>query len=676
MSARAAARAVLAATLLAAAGPLPLPAQEPRRLGVDEFVSLPSVGDPRPSPDGQLVAYTVSTPSLAENRTVSRIWVAETGSDRTWQATDGPGSDYAPRWSPDGAQLAFISTRGGAPQIWRQPARGGEPVPVGSAPGGVADFVWSPDGKAIFLVSEVAWPDTLEAERRAGEFPTEAKIWTHLFYRHWDDWRVGRRQHVFRLDPKTGELVDLTPFDRDVPPLALGGRDLAVSPVGTEIAVVYNPDSAVATSTNNDIFVMGPDGSGRQPITTNRANDHSPSYSPDSRYIAYLAMTVPGFESDRQQVILYERATGRRRALTADWDRSVGALAWTPDSRALVVEVEERGERALYRIEVPGGRRSRIVGGGVNSDVSVASRGGLLAFLRQSSTRPPEVFVAGLDGRGLRRLSRVHEATVARLELTPVEPFRFVGALGDTVHGWLMRPPGFDERRRYPVVYLIHGGPQGAWLDQWHPRWNYAMFAARGYVVAAVNFHGSTGYGQRFVNSVSRQWGGYPYDDLMKGLDHLATLPFVDRERVGAAGASYGGYMVYWMAGHTDRFRVLVAHHGVFNPLSMAGSTEELWFPIHEFGGSQLSPAARANMEKWSPANYIRNWSTPMLIVHGQRDYRVDVSEGLQAFTALKLRNVPGKFLYFPDEGHWVVKPRNRRLWWNTVLDWLDQWLK
>ena len=471
-------------------------------------------------------------------------------------------------------------------------------------------------------------------------------------------------------------MEDLTPIDRDVPTLALGGSDIAYSAPGTEMAVTYNPDSTVATSTNNDIFVMSPDGTGRQPITTNPANDNSPAYSPDSRYIAYLAMAVPGFESDRQQIWLYERATGRRQPLTPDWDRSVSAIAWTPDARAIIAQVEENGDDRLYRVEVPGGRRTRLLSGGMSTNAQLASQADAMVLLRQNAAHPAEVFIAKTDGSDLRQLSHVNDSALARLDLTPLQRFSFTGALGDTVRGWIMMPPGFDARQRYPVIYLVHGGPQGAWLNQWHARWNYAMFASRGYVVAAVNFHGSTGYGQAFTNSISRHWGDYPYEDLMKGLDYVAALPYVDSTRIGAAGASYGGYMIFWMAGHTNRFRMLVAHDGVFNPISMAGSTEELWFPIHEFGGSQLSQVARATMEKFSPANFVDNWTTPMLIVHGQLDYRLELSEGLQAFTALKLRGIPGKFLYFPDEGHFVLKPRNRVLWWGTVLDWMDEYLR
>lgn len=646
-------------------------------LTIESFLAVRAVSDPQPSPDGKLVAFTVTTASLDENRNRSRIWLTDLGSGETWEATSGSGSERSPRWSADGRTLSYISTRADGAQIWRLPIRGGEPTRVTAAPGGVLEFWVSPGGKAIFYVQDVKWPAQQEIDLRNGAFPTEAKIWTELFYRHWNEWRVGLRQHVFRLEPGDSVGTDVTPYDRDVPTLALGGVGVALSQFGTEVAVVLNPDSVLATSTNNDIYVMGPDGSGRQAITTNPANDNSPAYSPDSRYVAYLAMTVPGFEADRQQVMLYERATGRRRALTAEWGLSVDAISWTPDSRALIAEVPERGGVSLYRIEVGTGRRSLLVSGGTNHGVRIPPRGDDMVFVRSTADRPVEVWAANWNsGAGLRPVTRLNEEWLGTVSLSPLEPFGFVGALGDSVFGWLLKPPDFDPSRKYPLVYLIHGGPQSAWNDEWHPRWNYAMFAARGYVVAAVNFHGSTGYGQPFTNSISQHWGDYPYEDLMKGLDVVAANPWVDGNRVGAAGASYGGYMIYWMAGQTNRFRTLVAHDGIFNPLSFSGTTEELWFPIHEFGGTPLMPSARATMEKWSPANYTSRWQTPMLIVHGQEDYRVDVSEGFQAYTALRLRGLPGKFLYFPNEGHFVLRPRDRRLWWGTVLDWLDASLR
>ena len=300
-------------------------------------------------------------------------------------------------------------------------------------------------------------------------------------------------------------------------------------------------------------------------------------------------------------------------------------------------------------------------------DIRITGADGKLVYLHESATQPPEVWMAE------KAVSHQNDSLLARLQLSPLEPYGFQGALGDSVFGWILKPPAFDPTKRYPLVYLVHGGPQGAWEDNWQPRWNYEMFAAPGYVVAAVNFHGSTGYGQPFTDAISQHWGDYPFEDLMKGLDVVAQLPYVDSTRMGAAGASYGGYMIYWMAGHTNRFKVLVDHDGVFDPVSMYGSTEELWFPQWEFGGTPYDN--RALYEKWSPLNFVTQWKTPMLIVHSQLDYRVDLSQGFQAFTALKQMGLPGKFLYFPDEGHFVLKPRNRRVWWGTVLDWLGQYL-
>jgi len=655
--------------------PSALSAQQRRPIGIDEFVTMPIVGDPQLSPDGERVAYTVSTASLQDNRNISRIWVVELATGKSVQLTMGPGSDRAPRWSPDGRSLAFISTRAGGPQIWRLPLGGGEATKLTSFPSGISEFIWAPDGLAFYFVSDVPWPDTTEAARRGGPYPTDALIFTTLFYRHWNEWRSGVRTHVFQATAADGSVTDLTPIDRDVPPIALGGKDLAVSPLGTELAVVYNPDSVVATSTNNDVFLMGVDGSGRQSISGNPANDNSPAYSPDGRYVAYLAMRTPGFEADRQEIVLFERDNSKRTTLTPDWNLSVGAITWMPDSKALVAQVEERGVTALYRVDL-GGKRTRLVIGGDNSSVSVTPKGDRLIFLHSTAIRPPEIWTAKSDGSEPTPLTHLDDAAMAGLDVWPLESFGFVGARGDSVFGWTMKPPGFDSTKRYPLIYLVHGGPQGAWLNEWHARWNYALFASRGYVLAAVNFHGSTGYGQEFTNAISQHWGDYPFEDLMKGLDVVAALPYVDSTRMGAAGASYGGYMIYWMEGHTSRFRTLIAHDGVYNPLSMSGSTEELWFTTHEFGGSQVTADGRTTMERWSPAASMPQWRTPMLIVQGQLDYRIDLSEALQAYTALQLLGVPAKFLYFPDEGHWVGKPRNRRLWWGTVLDWMDQYLK
>jgi dipeptidyl aminopeptidase/acylaminoacyl peptidase len=664
-----------ALTLPSSLIPLPRLVAQQRALTIDEYLAMKVVGDPQLSPDGRWVAYTVTENSLKDNKGTTRIWLAEVATGQTREVTAGPGSDRQPRWSPDGKSLAFVTTRQNGPQLWLLPIGGGEARRVTDLADGASDPVWLPDGKGLLVTSDIKWPPEQEIERRNGEYPTEARIWTDLLWRHWDEWRAGKRQHVFLVTLGDNRARDITPVDHDVPTIATGGDgDVAVAPDGKEIAVALHGDSSVADNTNVDIYLMGSDGAGMRALTTNRGADNTPRYSPDGKWLAYLSMARAGFEADRQRLMILRRKDGRTESekpteVTAGWTLSVGSYTWCPDSKCIYAVVEERGRESVYRVDLPSFRPSVAFGpSGVNTRVNVAPDGKVLVYLHQSGTQPAEVWVTE------RQLTHHNDAAVAQLDLPPLESFGFIGALGDSVYGWILKPPGFDPAKRYPLVYLLHGGPQTAWLDLWHARWNYQMFAARGYVVAAVNRHGSTGYGQKFTDAVSQHWGDYPYEDLMKGLDVVARLAYVDSTRMGAAGASYGGYMVYWIAGHTNRFKALVAHDGVFNPTSMAGSTEELWFVDWEFGGTPY--ASRALYEKWSPLNFVQNWKTPILIVHSQLDYRVDLSEGYQAFTAAKVLGVPAKFLYFPDEGHWVLKPRNRRLWWGTVLDWLDQYLR
>lgn len=640
-----------------------------RAITFDDYIALKAVSDPQLSPDGKWVAYTVSTPSLQDNRNVARVWIAEVATGRARQLTGGPGSDRQPRWSPDGKTLAFISTREGGAQVWLLPIAGGDARKVSSLADGASDPLWLPDGSGLLVISDIKWPENQEIDRRNGAYPTEARIWTDLFWRHWDDFRAGKRQHLFRVDIATAKATDLTPVDHDVPTIATGGDgDVTISPDGKDILVAMHGDSTVADNTNVDIYAV--DGPNLHRITTNPGADNTPRYSPDNRWASYLSMERAGFEADRIRLMIADRRAGRPEPVdaTAGWHVSVGSYTWCPKSNCIYAVVEERGRNNIYRIDVPGFRRTRVVTGGLNTNVQVGPDNRTLVYLHQSNTQPPEVWAAG------KPLTHHNDSATATLDLPPLEAFGFIGALGDSVFGWMQKPPGFNPSRKYPLVYLIHGGPQGAWTDYWGSRWNYQMFAARGWVVAAVNFHGSTGYGQQFTDAISRHWGDYPFEDLMKGLDVVARLPYVDSTRLGAAGASYGGYMILWMAGHTNRFKVLVNHDGVFNPVSMAGSTEELWFTDWEFGGPLYSN--RELYEKWSPLNYVSNWKTPLLVVHGQLDYRVDLSEGYQAFTAAKRMGLDAKFLYFPDEGHWVLRPRNRRIWWGTVLDWLEVHLR
>ncbi len=655
-----------ACLLLLLAAPL---AAQKRAITFEDYIALKSVSDPQLSPDGKWVAYTVSIPSLQDNRNVSRVWIVEVATGKARPLTGGPGSDRQPRWSPDGKTLAFVSTRDSGAQVWVLPIAGGDARKVSHVADGVSDPLWLPDGSGLLVVSDIKWPPNQEIDQRNGQYPTDARIWTGLMWRHWDDFRAGKRQHLFRVDVASGRATDLTSVDHDVPTIATSGDgDVTVSPDGKDILVAMHGDSTVADNTNVAIYSLyGPAGVLR-PFITNPGADNTPRYSPDGRYVSYLSMERPGFEADRLRLMLLERPIGPSAhppvEATAGWNLSIGSYTWCPNSKCVYAVVEERGRDNIYRIDISGYKRTRVVAGGVNTGVQVGPDNKTLVYLHQTNAQPAEVWVSG------KALTHHNDSALAHLDLPPLEEFGFVGALGDSVFGWSQKPPGFDPTEKYPLIYLIHGGPQGAWTDSWGPRWNNQMFATRGFVVAEVNFHGSTGYGQKFTDAISQHWGDYPYEDVMKGVDVVARLPYVDSTRMGAAGASYGGYMVYWIAGHTNRFKVLVDHDGVFNTVSMAGSTEELWFTDWEFAGTPY--ANRALYEKWSPLNFVGNWKTPMLIVHSQLDYRVDLSEGYQAFTAAKRMGLDAKFLYFPDEGHWVLRPRNRRIWWGTVLDWLE----
>ncbi len=529
---------------------------------------------------------------------------------------------------------------------------------------------------------------------------------------------------------------DLTPGDYDSPVFSLGGQDdYAFSPDGQEICYTSNHDKNPAASTNNDLWIVpvnagtGTDhvGTGASPVQVlaqtrnitadNPASDSTPLYSPDGRYIAYRAQQRPGYESDRFRLMLYDRKTGKVTNLTENFDSWVGSFDWI-GRHDIVFSADNEGMSPLYMItpEICLERCHPIkVLNGYNGDISVTentladrstSISATVVVSRMSLRAPSGIFVlehsdcaVGLDkikaallgeskdplpGCGIaniRQLTHLNDVVLSHVDMSALESFWFTGAHGDKVEGFLVKPPNFDPSKKYPVKFLIHGGPQGAWGDDWSYRWNPELFASptsatpSGYVVIMINFHGSTGYGQKFIDAINGDWGGAPFEDLMKGLDYAEkTYPFIDKDRECALGASYGGYMISWVLGHTDRFKCLVSHDGMFNAESAWGTTEELWFNDWEFKGTPYDN--REMYRKWSPHEYAKNFKTPTLVIHGQKDYRLDVSQGFDLFTTLQMENVPSKMLYFPDEGHWVLKPQNSKLWYETVNAWVDQWTK
>ncbi len=648
-----------------------------RAITFEDFFSLKRMHSVRVSPDGQQVALCLTTPNIDENTFKTDIFLYNLKDKELRQLTFASASSSHPVWAPDGQTLYF--NRGG--QIWKLSLKGGEAQQVTHFVAGAANPVLSPDGQQMLFVSEV-YPDcqTFDCLKQkidsVKNSKVKARIIDQLFYRHWNRWLNGKRSHVFLATSEGKVLKDVTPGDYDTPPLDLGGQhDYVFSPDGKEICFVRNTDSLVAASTNNDLFIYDLKSQQIKRLTTNKGNDNNPTYSPDGRYLAYLSMAHPGFEADRRRIMLYDRKKGTTTELTVGFPFSVNALIWR-NNHELYFTCGEHGTYSIYKVNVKKSKIQPVLKGHTVADVQFAGKD-LLIFREENEAMPYELFAFNLKTKKREQLTFVNKAILEQLELPRLEEFVFIGAKGDSVHGYLLRPPFFEQGKKYPAIELIHGGPQGAWEREFHFRWNYQMFAAPGYVVFAINFHGSSGYGQDFTNAVSKDWGGAPYHDILIGTDWVfKNFPFIDTQRVGAAGASYGGFMINWIAGDAHPFKCLVSHDGVFEQVSMYGATEELWFPEWEFNGTPWDEGSL--YQKWNPARpeRVRRFKTPMLIVHGEHDYRVPYTQGLQIFTALQRQGVESRLLFFPDEDHFVTKPQNARLWWKTVHGWFARFLK
>jgi len=583
----------------------------------------------------------------------------------------------------------------------------GQPHQVTNISTGADGATWSPDGKNIVFVSAV-YPDckddgcNKQRDEELKNSKVKAKIFNRLFYRHWSAFTEFKRSHLFVVSTDAGveagvspasnldlrptrpplhQPLDLTPGDHDVPPFHLGGQDMyAISPDGQEVAYTSNIDEVEATSTNNEIFIVPMAGGASKKISTSPGSDSTPLYSPDGKYIAWRSQARGGFEADKWRLLVQDRQSGTTREVAKSFEESVGSFSWTSDPGEIVFTAEKRGTSPIFSTSVdPRADWTTIADSyGLHADDLVFSSG-FLYFTRMSAEAPNEIWRLDLSGGKDTEpivVTHLNDALLSQIDMQSIESFTFKSSdreINADVQGFMIKPPGFDPAKKYPLKFLIHGGPQGAWGNSWTYRWNAELFASNGYVVVMINFHGSTGYGQKFTDSISGDWGGKPYVDLMKGLDYVEkTYPFIDKNREAALGASYGGYMANWLLGHTDRFKCIVSHDGTFNTESTYGTTEELWFPEWEFKGPPWKQ--RELYRKFSPHLFADKFKTPTLVVHGQNDYRLDISEGFQLFTTLQRLKVPSKMLYFPDEGHWVLKPQNSRLWYKTVNDWVEQW--
>ncbi len=658
------------------------PPASKKALTFNDFIKIKRLSDPQLSPDGKQIALVVTVMNLEENKGNSDIWVVSAAGGQAVSLISSPSADFFPRWSPDGKKIAFISTRGGSPQIWLKSIAGGEDQKLTDFPAGVGSFSWSKSGRYLLVTSSV-FPEVsdLEATRQRLEElekgKVKARIYDQLLARHWNTWSDGSRSHLFLFPVDGGQPLDLTPGDYDTPPLALGGNlDFSFSPDEKEIAFVRNidPEFRLATGTNNDIFLTDSGGKAIEKLTVSRANDIDPQYSPDGRYLAYRAMSRPGFEADKLALVLYDHQKKSLTNLTEALDSSLSEFVWSPDSQVIYFLTEDRARTALFSLKLSTKKIEKLLDGLTASSLQISPDGKTIYFLKQAINHPYDLYSFDLKTRKLKQLTDLNGELLADLDLNPAEDFYFESE-GDKIHGLLLRPPFFDPAQKYPLLLLIHGGPQSAWQDEFHFRWNAQMMAAPGYVVALVNFHGSPGYGQDFTDSISGDWGGKPYRDLINAVDYLReNYAFVDKEKLGAAGASYGGYMIDWIEGQTDIFDCLVSHSGVFDLRSEYGATDELWFPEWEYRGT---PWSQPEMyEKFSPSFYVKDFKTPCLVIHSANDFRVPLEQGLQFFTSLQRLGVPSRFLYFPDEDHFIQKPLNAELWWKTVLDWLATYLK
>jgi len=645
------------------------------------LMKVARISDPQLSPDSRTVSFTVQTVDLEGNKKPKQIYTVPMDGGIPRQITNSGSVNERARWSPDSKRIAFISDRGGSPQVWIMNADGSSPMQVTRLATDAGGVLFSPDGKNLVFSSDV-YPDCpddacnkarLDAEA-AGK--VKARIYTSLLYRRWDQWQGKRRTHLMVTSVAGGAPRDLTPGNRDVPQFSLGGSDdYAISPDGSEVCYSSNPDEVAATSTNSELYVVPIAGGPAVKITINPGADNSPQYSPDGKYIAYRAQFRAGYESDRWRLLLLERASGRVINLTENIDRWVNGFAWAPDSTRVFFTTEDRGRQSIQFMPVTGGAARIAVSGDSHlDDMQFSPDGKTMIYTEQNGSRPVEIFRANSAGGSAVPLTRLNDVLLDSRQLTALEEFWVEGAEKVRIQGFVVKPPDFDPSKKYPVLVLIHGGPQGAWSESWSYRWNAQVFAGAGYVVVMPNIRGSIGFGQKFIDEINGDWGGRAFDDLMAATDYAAKLPYADANRMVAAGGSYGGYMIDWVLGHTQRFKALVSHDGVFDLRSEALETEELWFPMWEFSGMPWN--SFDVYARWSPSHFVKDFRTPTLVIHGELDYRVPVGQGLQLFTALQLQKIPSKLLLFPDEGHWVLKPQNSMLWYKTFIDWIDSWVK
>ncbi|OEZ95702.1 protein TolB [Janthinobacterium sp. HH107] len=683
--------AAMATTAVAAESAL----AAPRGFTVEDMVAMERVGSPVLSPDATRVVYTVRTTNLEKNRGNTQLWMIDLRAPNAAprQLTRGDASASDPQWSPNGDAIYFLSGRSGSSQVWQLPLNGGEAAKVTDLALDVDTYRLSPQGDrlafsmGVFLdCADIACTKKRLDEKAKNK--ASGMVYDQMFVRHWDTWADGRRNALYSAPIDAAGKVSATPvslsgtLDGDAPSKPFGDNsEYHFSPDGKTVAFsVRVAGRTESWSTNFDVYTI-PAAGGQAPrnlTADNPAWDAKASYSPDGRTLAYVAMTKPGFEADRFHLVLMDVATGKKRTVADDWDRSVADFRWTPDGKAFLVAADDVGQHRLFHIDAASGKVNALTGKGAVGDFDV--RGNTIVLTQANLASGAQLYTRKLDAKSesapMVQLTKQNAAALANVRFGEYEQFSFAGADGETVYGHVMKPWNAKAGEKYPIAFLVHGGPQGSFGNSWSYRWNPQVYAGAGYATVFIDFHGSTGYGQKFTDAISGDWGGKPLVDLQKGLEAATKkFPWLDRERSCALGASYGGYMMNWIAGNwPDGFKCLVNHDGVFDNRGMAYATEELWFTEWENGGTYYD--APAKHEQFNPVNFVKNWKTPMLVVQGDLDFRIPTAQGLGTFTALQRRGIPSKLLVFPDENHWVLKPANSLLWHHTVLDWLNTYTK
>jgi len=652
------------------------------KITFDDLYSIPSYDSPRISPDGTQIVFALTITDLEKNSRECHLYIMDADGGHSRQLTNGPTDEWSPQWAPDGKFLLFLSDRSGSDQVWILPTDGGEARQVTSLSTGVTYFACFPTGQQLLVGSRV-FPDCHSDScnnarlKKNENRPIDARVYDNLLFRHYRSWDDGRVSRLFVVSIHNSTLSELYCGTYDAPSMLLGGySDVAISPDGGEIIFTMCREAVPAVYVNNDLYTMRVAGGEPEQLTYGEGLESLPRYSADGRFLAYGMTARAGYESDQRDIVLYDRKDKTHTNLTADFDRSINELVWGPKGKYIYFSTIDRGFTYVGKIEASTGKITKLLDKAAYYGLQVSPDGRYLVLARSLSNEPYELCRYDLDSEQLTRLTHFTEPTVADIPMNPAEDFYFIGAMDDSIHGFITLPPDFDKSKNYPLVLLIHGGPQWCWLGNFnYYGWNTQLMAAQGYVVAQIDPHGSVGYGLEFKEYVSGHWGLGDFEDLMKGVDYLIdTYPFIDSTRMGALGRSYGGFMINWICGHTDRFKCLVSIDGTFNHFASYGSTDELWFPEWEYNGTPWS-----NPEEYrrsSPMTYAENFKTPTMVVHGQYDYRVDLSEGLQMFTALQRMGVPSRLVYFPNEGHSVGGLANLRFVYDRQFEWLAQWLK